>query len=230
MLEQASVQANRNVEILRSQIEEAELAIGNVEQNGAQHELAAAPSEALGSLRRRVQEAGLAVPGEEGDRVFVRACRAAIQARLADGEARIRRLTSLVEEVRMLPSVGNDLAELAKRRHRAEREQGAEAEALRQAEAGQSAARELLQESEARRVRERAGGGGTSLGDGGTTAGTRNCWSWSSQRERRFRRRRVISSGFGNGGWWWRGSCAPMSSRLGRWRASWRGGVVGSRS
>ena len=157
VLERASVEANRNVEILRNQIEETELAIGNVEQRATQYEQAAAPSEALGSLRRRVQEAGLAVPAGEGDRVFVRACRAAIQARLADGEARIRRLTSLVEEVRILPSVENDLAEVGKRRHRAERELGATAEALGQAEAAQSGARERLQESEARRVQGRGG-------------------------------------------------------------------------
>ncbi len=155
VLERASVQANRNVEILKDQIEEAELAIGNVEQGATQYEQAAAPSEALGSLRKRVQEAGLAVPAEAGDRVFVRACRAAIQARRADGEARIRRLTSLVEEIRILPSVENDLAELAKRRHRTERELAAAAEALGQAEASQSEARELLQESGARRVQGR---------------------------------------------------------------------------
>ena len=170
VLERASVQANRNVEILRNQIEEAELAIGNVEQGATQYEQVAAPSEALGSLRRRVQEAGLAVPAEEGDRVFVRACRAAIQARLADGEARIRRLTSLVEEVRLLPSVENDLAELAKRRHRAERKLGATAEALGQAEAAQSGARELLQESGGKASAGASGSGGTSVGEGGTTA------------------------------------------------------------
>ena len=143
---------NENVAILRRQIEETEVNIGNLEGTSIQFLESAAPTEALRSLRRRVEEVGLAVGGEEGDRVFVRACRAAIQARLAQGEARIRRLTELVEEARLLPSVAEGVAELERRRRRAEKELGSAGEALGQAEARQREAAGLVQELETRRV------------------------------------------------------------------------------
>ena len=156
VLEQALGRENENVAILRGQIEEAELNISNLEPTSTQYLQSAAPAEALASLRRGVRDAGLSVASEEGDRVFVRACRAAIQARLADGEARIRRLTALVEEARLLPSVAEGVAELAKRRRRAESELVSAEEALGQAEAAQQEAAGLLQELEARRVQGRA--------------------------------------------------------------------------
>ena len=153
VLEQALSRENENVAILRRQIEEIEVNIGNLERTSIQLLESAAPAEALRSLRRRVEEVGLAVEGEDGDRVFVRACRAAIQARLAEGEGRIRRLTELVEEARLLPSVAEGVAELEKRRRRAERELGSAGEALGLAEAGQREAAGRVQELEARRVR-----------------------------------------------------------------------------
>ena len=149
-------QANANLGILTEQIEEAELTIGSLEQGSTQFGKSAAPTEALATLRRRAQEVGLSVPTEDTNRVFVRACRAAIQARLAAGEARIGRLTTLVEEVRILPRVEEGLAELIGHRDRTEREQRSTEEALGQAEATQRGATALLQESEAKRVQGRA--------------------------------------------------------------------------
>ncbi len=149
-------EANKNVEVLRKQVEEAELAIGNLERASTEFEHSASPTEALAELRRRIQEVGLSVATEGTERVFVRACRAALQAGLADGEARIRRLTSLVEEVRALPSVGKGLAELAKRRSRAENDLRSAEEALGQAAAAQGEATALLQELQARRAAARA--------------------------------------------------------------------------
>ena len=156
VLEGVLAEANGKLEILREQIEEAELTIGNLEQGSTQFGNSAAPAEALATLRRRAQEVGLSVPAEETNRVFVRACRAAIQARLAAGEAGIRRLTTLVEEVRLLPGVEEGLAELTKRRDRAEKELRSTEEALGQAETAQREATALLQESEAKRVQGRA--------------------------------------------------------------------------
>lgn len=81
VLEQALSQENENVAILRRQIEEAELIISNLEHVSKQYLQSIAPAEALAALRRRVREEGIAVASEDGDRVFVRACRVAIQAR-----------------------------------------------------------------------------------------------------------------------------------------------------
>ena len=147
-------EATQNVEILRQQIEEAELTIGSVEQASTGYEYAASPDEALASLRRRVGETGLVVPDEETDRLFVRACRAAIQAQLSAGEAQIRRLTALVEEVRTLPSAEENLAELEKRLDRAERERRSAGDSLRAAVPAHTEATARLRELKARRVAE----------------------------------------------------------------------------
>ena len=156
VLEQALGRERGSIALLGREIEEAELNIGNLEEASTQYLELAAPAKALASLRRRVQDAGLSVESEEGDRVFVRACRAAIQARLGDGEARIRRLTELVEEARLLPAVTEGVAELAKRRRGAESELGSAEEALGQAEAAQGEAAGLVQKLEARLVEGRA--------------------------------------------------------------------------
>ena len=150
VLDQASSQERENIGVVRRQIEEAELTVGSLEQVGGQYPHTAGPVEALASLRRRAREAGLAVPVEETDRVFVRACRAAIQVQLTEREARIRRLAALVEEVRTLPGVVAGLAQLGERRDRAESELRSAEEAFGEAEAAQREADSVVQELEDR--------------------------------------------------------------------------------
>ena len=156
VLGRALAEATGNMGVLRRQIEEAEVAIGSVERKTTEYGGSASAGEAVAALRRRVGEAGLDVPAEEAEGVFVRGCRAAIRGRLAEGEGRVARLTALVEEARMLPSVGEGLAELMKRRRRAERELGTAAAALEEAEGAEAAARETVREWGDLRTRGRA--------------------------------------------------------------------------
>lgn len=137
-----------NVEVLGRQVTDAEFALKSVEKAGEQYGQVARPVDSLASLRRRVQQAGLSIPKEEADRAFVRACRAAIQGRLADGEARMRRVTELLEEVRLLPGVVEGLAELMKRRHRTEGDLRSVGSALEKAEDEQAKARDRVREFE----------------------------------------------------------------------------------
>ena len=145
-----------NVEVLGRQVTDAELALKSVERVGDQYGQVARPVDSLASLRRRVREAGLSVPEEETDRTFVRGCRAAIQGRLADGEARIRRVTELVEEARTLPGIVDGLAELGKRRNRTEGELRSVEKALEQAEAQHREAKGRVRELEDARSRGRS--------------------------------------------------------------------------
>ena len=155
ILDRALRDAAENARVLRRQIEEAELGIGNLKQVSTKYDHAASPKEALAALRRRVQDAGLSVATGETEHVFVRASRAAVQASLADGEARIRRLTALVEEVRALPGVEEGLAEFAKRRDRAEGELRSATEAFEQAKIAHGKAVALLRGLRAKRAEAR---------------------------------------------------------------------------
>ena len=141
-------QERDNVDILGRQVTDAELALKSVEKEGEQYGQVARPVDSLASLRRQVQQAGLVVPKEEADRAFVRACRAAIQGRLAEREARIRRVTELVEEVRILPGVVEGLAELTKRRNQAEEELVSVGSVLERAEVEQAKAKARVGELE----------------------------------------------------------------------------------
>ena len=155
VLRRALDEATGNVGILKGQIEDAELAIGNLVPTPTEYGQSAAPKEALAALRRRVHEAGLSVASAETERLFVRACRVAIQARFGDGEARTRRLTALVEDARGLPRLAEDVAESTKRRRRAENDLRSAEQALEQAEAAQVAAVTHFEELEASRAQGR---------------------------------------------------------------------------
>ena len=155
VLGRALAETTGNIETLRRQVEEAEVAIGSVERSAREYGGAASAGEAVAALRQRMRKAGLDVPTDETEGAFVRGCRAAIRGRLADGEARVARLAALVEESRMLPSVAEGFAESVKRRRRAEAELGAAGESLKEAEIAEAEARERVRECEGVRTRGR---------------------------------------------------------------------------
>ena len=64
---------------------------------------------ALLSLKKRVLDSELHVSEDVSDLTYIRACRGAIEAKLSETEARIRRLSSLAIRVASLPHVTDDL-------------------------------------------------------------------------------------------------------------------------
>ena len=143
VLEARISSGKREIAALRSEVDEGERTVRRLGEPSGRFGKGAAPAEALQSLRRRVQEAGLSVESAKLDAVFVRACRAAIQARLAEGEGRIARLTGLVEQVRGLSAVADGLARLEDRRARVEAE-------LKTVEAAAAEAEEAFGEADVR--------------------------------------------------------------------------------
>lgn len=103
-----------SVDVLRREIEEARGALEELEQVAGEHD-APLPSERLSSLRERLQEEGLQIRRERLDVVFVRECRAAIEAQLSSGRARVTRLTALLEEVASSQSIRDQVADLVER-------------------------------------------------------------------------------------------------------------------
>ena len=140
---------------LASEVEEAERELRRLVEPAEGHGDAARPTDALQMLRQRVEEMGLAVKAEESDKVFVRLCRAAIQARLTEGEARVARLAALAEQVNALPAVRDGLGRLVERRTRLESEAREAEGALVVAEETQEKANARVRELEEKRSRAR---------------------------------------------------------------------------
>ena len=120
LLEERVVRSTTEIRTLTNEVEDEKRTLHRLAGAGAEYRESVVPADALAALSRRIRDAGLSVPSEKLDRDFVRACRAAIQMRLTEGESRIVRLTALVQQVRALSAVTEGLANLVTRRTRAE--------------------------------------------------------------------------------------------------------------
>ena len=72
VLRRALAEATGNIGVLRRQIEEGEVAIGSVERRASEYGGSASAGEAVAALRERVGAAGLDVPTEKSEEVFVK--------------------------------------------------------------------------------------------------------------------------------------------------------------
>ena len=134
-----------------SEVDEGRQALRSLGRISGEDGAVPRPTEALTSLRRRIEEAGLQVRAAQSDVMFVRECRAAIQGRRRQGEARIARLTTLVEQVHALPTLIEALEKLGARKERLRAQLASEEQALgkseqsvRDAEGAERALRETL--------------------------------------------------------------------------------------
>ena len=105
-----------NVTWLIREIEDARSSIAEVLETAEASRDSSMPVRELETLRDRVEAAGLSIAEEESDRVFVRGCRAAIQVRLSQCEARIARLRKVVQKAARLPTVLDEITSLSTRR------------------------------------------------------------------------------------------------------------------
>ena len=105
-----------NVRSLIREIEDARRSIDEVLETAGGLGDSSMPARELESLRHRVAAAGLGIAEEGSDRVFVRGCRAAIQVRLSQCEARIARLRKVVQKAARLPTVLDEIRSLSTRR------------------------------------------------------------------------------------------------------------------
>ena len=113
----------KSIDVLKREIDEAREALEELELVGEEED-SPVPTEALSSLKERMQAEGVQIRRRRLDVAFVRECRAAVEARLGSGRAQAERLTSLLEEVASSESVEEQLTASMKRREelRAERE------------------------------------------------------------------------------------------------------------
>ena len=150
--------AQRNIYVagLHREIEESERALDSLAKASLEHGEAANPAEATELLRKRVIDAGIRVDSPRDDRTFVRACRAAIQAKVTESLSKTRRLSELAEQVRALPSVLSSLSDLRRRQHRATAEFEAAGSARAEAEEAQERTRLLANEFSENRSRLRS--------------------------------------------------------------------------
>ena len=126
------------ISAFRRDIEEAERAIENLGERNSESGEWASPREAVDSLRKRVAHAGIRVESARDARTFVRACRAALQARVSESGAQTIRLSELAEQVRALPSVLSAFSDLRGREERTTAELEAATRALGDAEQGRA--------------------------------------------------------------------------------------------
>ena len=139
---------------LKSQLNEARGVLSDLEPVADESGMVAAPKTALASLRRQVRRAGLSVADIKEDREFVKSCRAAMELESAEGEARLRRLRLLVQQVRRLPARSEKLATLVEERSRAENEMAAATKARLKAQRAQTDAAERVERLRVRREAE----------------------------------------------------------------------------
>ena len=122
ILQQRTEEARWDIRNLTGEIEDLQGAVLDLSKRATDFGKFVVPHDDLVSLRSRMKKAGLTVREQGSDRVFVRACRAAIQAKLAQGEARIARFNRLSEHVTTLPTNVEAVASLVTRRERLEAE------------------------------------------------------------------------------------------------------------
>ena len=149
-------QRKNYVSELYREIEEAERALYSLAKASLDHGEAANPAQAIELLRERVIDAGIRVDSAPDDRTFVRACRAAIQAKVAETLSKTTRLSELAEQVRALPSVLSSLSSLRKQHDRATAEFEAAGPARAEAEEAQEHTRLLANEFSENRSRLRS--------------------------------------------------------------------------
>ena len=123
-----------DIEELTKAVKEMEGELRRLDESAEDRSDFGRPMDVLKALRGRMEQAGVAVGGEEQADVFVRQARATIQARLAEGQARVARLTTLGERVNGLPGVRAGLAKLVKKRAEVESDIGAAELAVGKAE------------------------------------------------------------------------------------------------
>ncbi len=137
---------------LASEVREEQNALSGLARTSQDLGDSAMPADALRSLRRRLQEVGVSVGREEADLLFVRECRAAIEARHGEVGARAQGLTTLLDEVRNLAPAKHRVAELAARFEQLQAERRSAEEALTAAEKIQAEAQVHADQAQARQT------------------------------------------------------------------------------
>ena len=140
---------------LKSELHEATGVLHDLEPVDDESGVVAAPTTALANLRRQVQGEGLSVANVEGDRGFVKSCRAETELEIAERAARLRRLELLVQQVRRLPATSGKLVRLVEERSRGEKELAAAMEARGKAQRERRKGARSLEHLRTRREAER---------------------------------------------------------------------------
>ena len=145
-------EAKREDQRLASEVQEEQHALSGLDRTSQDLGDSAMPADALSSLRRRLREAGLSVGRKEADLLFVRECRAAIEARHGEVGARAKGLTALLDEVRNLAPAVHRVAELAARFEQLQAGRRSAEEALTAAEKIQAEAQVDADQAQARQT------------------------------------------------------------------------------
>lgn len=140
ILEDSIAKMASEISRLTKEIEEGERGLNSLGARIGEGFESTVSLDALQSLRSRVQEAGLSVRTEHVDQRFVRACRAAIQGRIKQHQAKIGGLAVLIDQVRELPSVTIGLTKLLTQRTRLETDLETASAALIEAQDGLASA------------------------------------------------------------------------------------------
>ena len=148
--------AREDIRKLSSEVADHKRELDRLGQTAQEHIKTSALDQAVTSLRRRVKEAGISVPTGESDLAFARACRAAIQARHSESQARAERLSAIAKQVANMPAVVEDLARLQEKQVRSKRELAASETALVAAEQEQKRKDLLFGEADIGRLKAQA--------------------------------------------------------------------------
>ena len=156
-LAQAQVgRARDDIRELSGEVADDKRKLDHLGQTAQEHIKTSALDQAVTSLRQRVKVAGIPVPTGESDLAFARACRAAIQARHSESQARTERLSAIAKQVANMPAVAEDLARLQEKQVRSKRELAASETALVAAEQEQKSKDLLFGEADVGRLKAQA--------------------------------------------------------------------------
>ena len=148
--------ASDDIRELSGEVADDKRELDRLDQTSQEHIKTSALDQVVTSLRRRVKEAGIPVPTGESDLAFARACRAAIQARYSESQARTERLSAIAKQVANMPAVVEDLVRLQEKHVRSKRELAASETALVAAEQEQKRKDLLFGEADVERLKAQA--------------------------------------------------------------------------
>ena len=117
-------ESRASIRLLRGEIKEAEEAIRDLGEQSGLHGDSTMLLGEVEALRRRANAAGLEASEDESGAAFVRACRGAVQGRIARAEARIRTLRRAQAQVAAVPSIEKEVESLTRKREALERDRG----------------------------------------------------------------------------------------------------------
>jgi exonuclease SbcC len=113
--------ADEDIQKLSEEIIDERTELDRLERTAQQHAKTGALDDATESLRRKLGEAGISVEPKEPDLAIVRGWRAAVEARNAESEARVSRLTALANDAVAHPGTAAELGRMRQQLSQKER-------------------------------------------------------------------------------------------------------------